>query len=181
MKIKPTKCRSFTLSSGKPSVVHFKFEENVVPSISEEEQKFLGRVLFFSGKSEECYRLLESIITKKMNNLDKTEIRNEYKLEIYQMYILPSIRFLLTVHDLPQTYLTKLDTAADQFLKRWAGLPKCATYQTRHSCRSVSQEVGRVTQVCNKRNITSKHSTQFKENIHPVQRDTLCDLLLNSS
>ena len=43
------------------------------------------------------------------------------------MYILPSIRFLLTVHDLPQTHLTKLDTMSDQFLKKWAGLPRCAT------------------------------------------------------
>ena len=48
------------------------------------------------------------------------------------MYILPSIRFLLTVHDLPQTHLTKLDTMSDQFLKKWAGLPRCATNAILH-------------------------------------------------
>ena len=132
MKIKPTKCRSFSLSSGKPKIIQFNFENNVIPSISEEEQKFLGRVLFFNGKSEECYNLLENVITKKMNNLDQTLIRDEYKLEIYQMYILPFIRFLLTVHDLPQTYLAKLDIKADQYLKKWAGLPKCATNAILH-------------------------------------------------
>ena len=48
------------------------------------------------------------------------------------MYILPSIRFLLTVHDLPQTYLAKLDIKADQYLKKWAGLPKCSTNAILH-------------------------------------------------
>ena len=43
------------------------------------------------------------------------------------MYILPSIRFVLTVHDLPMTYLKKLDTFSDKFIKKWAGLPRCAT------------------------------------------------------
>ena len=48
------------------------------------------------------------------------------------MYILPSLRFLLTVHDLPMTHLRKLDTMVDQYLKRWAGLPKCATNAILH-------------------------------------------------
>ena len=51
MKIKPSKCRSFSLSSGKPNIIQFNFENYNIPSISEEEQKFLGRVLFFTGKS----------------------------------------------------------------------------------------------------------------------------------
>ena len=67
-----------------------------------------------------------------MDNLDKTAVRPEFKLEIYKIYILPSIRFLLTVHDLPQTYLLKLDSMANQYLKRWAGLPRCATTAILH-------------------------------------------------
>ena len=39
---------------------------------------------------------------------------------------------MLTVHDLPQTYLAKLDVKADQYLKKWAGLPKCATNAILH-------------------------------------------------
>ena len=47
MKIKPSKCRSFSLKSGKPSEVNFSIENYNVPSIAFDEQKFLGRVLFF--------------------------------------------------------------------------------------------------------------------------------------
>ena len=92
MKIKPSKCRSFTISGGKPSVVHYSVEGYQIPSISEEEQKFLGRVLFFEGKSQQTYELLEKTIKEKLDNLEQTAIRPEYKLEVYQMYILPSIR-----------------------------------------------------------------------------------------
>ena len=51
MKIKPSKCRSFSNRSGKPSKVNFTIEGNNVPSIQDEEQKFLGRVLFYDMKS----------------------------------------------------------------------------------------------------------------------------------
>ena len=132
MKLKPSKCRSFSIKSGAPEIVHFDIEGYKVPSIAEEEQKFLGRVLFFSGKSQDCYNLLETSIKEKIENLDKTAVRNEFKLEIYKIYILPSIRFLLTIHDVPKTHLLKLDTMADQYLKKWAGLPRCATTAILH-------------------------------------------------
>ena len=103
MKIKASKCRLFFLTSGKPSKIKFNFEGSEISSIANEEQKFLGRVLFYNGKSEECFSLLKETTQTKLENLNKTSIRNEYKMEIYQMYILPSLRFLLTVHDLPQS------------------------------------------------------------------------------
>jgi hypothetical protein len=102
MKIKPSKCRSFSIRSGKPSKVNFSIEGNNVPSIQDEEQKFLGRVLFYDMKSEDYFKLIKQSIEKKISNLEKTHVRDEFKLEIYNMYILPSIRFLLTVHDLPK-------------------------------------------------------------------------------
>ena len=132
MKLKPSKCRSFSLKSGSPEIVHFDIEGYKIPSIAEEEQKFLGRVLFYSGKSKDCFNLLESVIKEKIENLDNTAVRSEFKLEIYQIYILPSIRFLLTIHDVPKTHLMKLDTMVDQYLKKWAGLPRCATTAILH-------------------------------------------------
>ena len=132
MLLKPSKCRSFSIGSGKPIIKHFKIGEKVIPSIAEEEQKFLGKVLFFEGKSEQCHDLLKQKIQEKMDNLDKTAVRSEFKIEIYKIYILPSIRFLLTVHDLAHTYLLQLDSMANQYLKKWAGLPRCATTAILH-------------------------------------------------
>ena len=136
MMLKPSKCRSFSLSRGASKVVDFFIGQSRVPSISEEEQKFLGRVIFYSGKSSDTFEYLREVLSTKLANIDKCLVRNEYKLWIYSKYFLPSIRFLLTVHDVTSTHLTLLDRLTHKFMKKWAGLPRCATnaiFHTRNS------------------------------------------------
>ena len=41
-------------------------------------------------------------------------------------------RFLLTVHTISQSHLKKLDTFTDKFVKKWTGLPPCATNSALH-------------------------------------------------
>ena len=50
-----------------------------------------------------------------MERIEAACVRNEYKLWIFQEYLLPSKRFLLTVHTLTSTQLSKLDTLADKY------------------------------------------------------------------
>ena len=59
-------------------------------------------------------------------------IRNKQNVCIYKNYFLPSVRFLLTVHDLTQTHVKQLDAFTHVFLKRWAGLPPSATNLVLH-------------------------------------------------
>ena len=127
MRLKPVKCRSFSIQQGKPSVIHFKISEAIIPSIHEEEQKFLGKVIFFTGKSTDVYTYFKDVIETKLKNIDETTIRNEYKMWIYQNYFLPSIRFLLTVHDITFTDIQKIDSLSHRYLKKWAGIPRCGT------------------------------------------------------
>ena len=127
LKLKPRKCRSFSLSSGSPSNIPFWIEDKKIPSIQEEEQKFLGKLLFYSGKSGETYEHIKDTFKKQLENIDKLLVRNEYKLWIYKNYFLPANCFLLTVHDITDTNLKKMDTFTDKFVKKWAGLPLCAT------------------------------------------------------
>jgi hypothetical protein len=101
--------------------------EKKVPSIRDEEQKFLGKLLFFSGKAEDTFNLFKSTWQEGMERIDNCFVRNEFKLWIYKEYFLPSKRFLLTVHTLNATHLKLLDTFADKYVKKWAGLPKSAT------------------------------------------------------
>ena len=108
MRLKPSKCRSLSISAGKALDVPFHIGENRIPSIKDEEQKFLGCLLFFSGKSEETFKLIFDTLKGALDRLEGSLIRSEYKLWILKNYLIPSKRFLLTVHTLPQTHLTKL-------------------------------------------------------------------------
>ena len=127
MKLKPSKCRSLSLCSGKATDTPFFIGDHRIPSIKDEEQKFLGRLLFFSGKSEDTFNLIHDTLNEALGRIEASLVRAEYKLWMLKHYLLPSKRFLLTVHTLPSTHLKKLDTFVDKFTKKWAGLPKSAT------------------------------------------------------
>ena len=127
MRLKPGKCRSFSVSRGLAKDVPFFIGDFRIPSIKDEDQKFLGRLLFFSSRTEETFNLIKSTFKEGLDRIDKSFICSEYKLWIYSHYFLPSKRFLLTVHTLTATQLKLLDTFTDQFIKKWSGLPKCAT------------------------------------------------------
>ena len=126
MKLKPSKCRSFSISRGTPVATSFHIGDNEISSIRDEEQKFLGKLLFFKGKPEETYNLVKEAFVTGIENIGKAMVRNEFKLWMYSNYLLPSKRFLLTIHTLTDTQLKSLDTLTDKAIKSWAGLPpKC--------------------------------------------------------
>ena len=127
MKLKPSKCRTFSLKSGKPSQTSFHIGDNDIPSIAVEEQKFLGKVVFFSGKSLETLDYFKSTFLNRLSFIDNTMVRPEYKMWIYQHYFLPSIRFLLTVHEITETHITILDNICNKFIKKWTGVPRSGT------------------------------------------------------
>ena len=58
-------------------------------------------------------------LSTKLENIDDTKVRAEYKVAIYTRYALPSRRYHLTVHTLHKTHLDKLDLLAKKFLKKW--------------------------------------------------------------
>ena len=118
MRLKPIKCRQFSCVSGKPKDIEFHIGDNRMPCIRDQEQKFLGRVLLFSGKSEDTLKLIKDTLKHALENIELSLVRSEYKLWILKQYLIPSKRFLLTVHTLPITHLRKLDTYVDQWIKK---------------------------------------------------------------
>ena len=46
---------------------------------------------------------------------------------MYEKYFLPSIRFILTVHDVTKSDLTRLDAICNRYIKKWSGVPKSGT------------------------------------------------------
>ena len=129
---------------GPKCFIHFNIGESVIPSIRDEEQKFLGKLLFFNGKSEDTFNHISEIFKEGIDRIEKSMVRNEFKLWIYANYFLPSKRFLLTVHTLTQTQLKTLDTLTDKAIKTWVGVPKSATNAVIHmkqalDIKSISQ------------------------------------------
>ena len=83
LKLKPSKCRSFSIQKGTPTIVNFNIGEHLVPSVQEAEQKFLGKLVFFKGKSSETYDYIKTELQTKLRNIQKLKIRDEFKIWIY--------------------------------------------------------------------------------------------------
>ena len=50
LKLKPAKCRSFSIKSGSPAKIAFKIDSEDIPSIADEKQQFLGCKLFLVAR-----------------------------------------------------------------------------------------------------------------------------------
>ena len=121
--LKPSKCRSLSISSGAPTEIEFSLGNSTIQSLKDHPNKFLGSQICFSGKSSETYDFIRKEISLKLQNIDNCSVRPEYKLCIYSRYLLPSIRFLLTVHTLQKSHLDALDVLTDKYVIRWLGIP----------------------------------------------------------
>ena len=56
-------------------------------------------------------------------NINKSKVRGEHKLAIYERYALPSMRYHLSIHDIHQTHLDGLDKISRNFVKKWFNFP----------------------------------------------------------
>ncbi len=133
LKLKPVKCRSLSITTGKPTPVSFTLDNIPLDTLDTSPHKFLGSTITFSGKQQETYNVIYEHLTSRMKHIDCMEIRSEYKLKIYKDYLLPATRFILTVHELTKTNLRRLDTHVNQYLKKWSGLPRSATPAILHT------------------------------------------------
>ena len=123
LQIKSRKCRSLSILSGKPAVVDFFIGNDKIKSVHDDPVKFLGSHITFSMKTTEIYEILHGKLNTILANIDQLNIRNEYKLKILTAYGLPSMRYMLTVHDLHNTHLGLLDKLLDKHIKKWLGIP----------------------------------------------------------
>lgn len=125
--LKPVKCKSLSLKSGKPTEITFKLGDFNVPTIRDEPHSFFGSIITFDGKSQDTFQHIRNKLSSGLNMIDKSHIRNEYKIKVYRDYFLPSLRFSLTVHEITKTNVNTLNQISNNYLKTWCGLPKCAT------------------------------------------------------
>ena len=68
-----------------------------------------------------------------LNNIDQSLIRDDYKIKVYSQYLLPALRFRLTVHEITNSNLTKLDALSDRYLKKWLSMPPSGTMAIVHA------------------------------------------------
>ena len=97
------------------SRINFTIGETEIPNIFQEEQKFLGKLLFPTGKLSDTFDYLGI-----GNKAHKYKYPSYFEMNIKSgsRNIISFLRFLLTVHTILQSNLKKLHTFTDKSVKK---------------------------------------------------------------
>ena len=128
--IKPKKCRSLFIVTGKTQNIPFYLKDHindddiVISSVIDKPMKFLGSEVTETNTPSAMFVSLLSKLKHKLDNIDRSTLRGEYKCNIYSRYALPSLRFYFSVHHIHKTHEDQLDSLARLYLKKWLGIQK---------------------------------------------------------
>ena len=93
-------------------------------TLEDDPAKFLGSSLTYRITPADHFSFLRDKMEEKLTNLDQVNVKGEYKVATYSRYVLPSLRFHLSVHNIHQCHLESLDLMAKKFLKKWMDFPR---------------------------------------------------------
>ena len=136
--LEPTKCKSLSICAGYSKTIKFKLSDQIIESIYDNPEKFLGAQITFSGKQSDIFTYIFDGIKATLDNIDASLIRDEYKVKVYSQYFIPAVRFKLTVHDITNTNLNKLDALSDKYVKKWLNMPPSGTLAIIHTAEGLS-------------------------------------------
>ena len=106
---KPSKYRSLSIKGGRVSsdckffLLAGNGEKAFLKTMEDDPHKFLGSTITHRNSPADHFAFLKEKLEEKLSNVDKTLVRGEYKMAIYSRYILPSLQFHFTVHNIHQT------------------------------------------------------------------------------
>ena len=126
--LKAPKCRSLSIQGGKISNISFSLDNSGNPvnilSVLEKPMKFLGSEVTGDNSQSAMFASMKTKIETKLENINKSTLRGEYKLNIYSCYALPSMRYFMSVHYINKTQMDQLDRLVRKYLKLWLKIPK---------------------------------------------------------
>ena len=117
---KTSKCRTLSNQASRVSSTKFYPKDkqgNALPisTLEDDPAKFLGAFLTHRNTPVDHASFLNNKLVK-LANLDKTEVRGKLKVAVYSSYVLPSMRFHLTMHNIHHSHLDKLVRIAKRVL-----------------------------------------------------------------
>ena len=127
--LKAHKCRSLSIKGGKVTNIPFNLhttsgEALQILSVIEKPMKFLGSELAENNSPNAMFVKIFTKLENKLENINKSTLRGEYKANIYARYALPSMRYYLSIHNMHKTHEDKLDSLARKYLKIWFNIQK---------------------------------------------------------
>ena len=121
--LKRSKCCCMSICRGSPTEINFLLNGSTIHNVKEKPEKFLGSWLTFNMKTADAFTFVQEKLNHMLSCIIGSHVRDEFKIAVLTRYSLPSLRYVLTVHDLTNTQLSTLDGMATKQLKAWLNIP----------------------------------------------------------
>ena len=129
MKAKVNKCVAVAITgqTGRVYDPKLAMAGEPLPFLADKAVKFLGLPITTRFDSEEIKSNLMSKLERYLTRVHEAPLTRQQKLRIYKEALIPRLNWLLTIADLPLTWVERtLEPLARKYLKIWSGLPRCA-------------------------------------------------------
>ena len=129
LSFKLPKCVSFHYDGAKVISQGLPLSKGMTRFITEGHTKFLGKIIdvSLSATKKAASKSMVCRLTDLLTATDSLPICGEYKLWIYRNYIISLLQFYLCVDAVSSWSISKLESIASHFLKKWLNLPGSAT------------------------------------------------------
>ena len=95
---------------------------------------FLGSTIGHNSRTSQKIASKEilDLFSTALTHLDCAPIRGDYKIWIYQWYLVPSLHYKLAVIVVAKTTVNKMNAMATKYVKRWLGLTRSTSVAIIH-------------------------------------------------
>ena len=139
MKAKPSKCRSLAMrriqlvnTQGKTTRSYVPYDPKLkiggkeMPFIHQAPMRFLGEEIYQDLSDSEVRAKVCAKFKGLLEKTDRDKVNNIGKLWIYENHVVSRITWEFIIYSFPITFAESLQTTANRYLKKWAGLARCA-------------------------------------------------------
>jgi hypothetical protein len=129
MRAKIPKCHSMAIQSSSGRCIDPKLQlaGGTIPYAGSGPVRFLGMQVHVPHNAAQAKETLTRRLQEMMRKVDSCPVTRHQKLRLYKASVCPRLSWLLTIEDLPITWVERhLEATATKYLKKWAGLAKSA-------------------------------------------------------
>ena len=120
---KPRKSRSLLIKRGKVSKARFKVQGELIPMLSENPIRALGKVFDDSLTNAQQFKDTMAKLITWLKAIDKSQIPGNLKVWCFEFGILPRLSWPFSLYPFPLTFVETMERKASRFLRKWLGVP----------------------------------------------------------
>ena len=120
MKFNAKMSRSMVLKKlGVTDRIRFKFEGEVIPTVTEAPIKCLGKAFDDTLKDRNKVKATSDQLENWLRRIDKKDLPGKYKVWCVQHGVLMRILWQLQIYEIPMTTMEKMERCRSRRLRRW--------------------------------------------------------------